>query len=147
MDDQIGFLEASCASFDGGFEGESKRLALTLRVLAHDTNHSKSLLGQLGKLGEKFLDTAYPLNPTSIVSHGGLVFVSSGPPEPSYVAMLDNVPKTKWVSFDDWWNSVVFKDTHGGELSRKKLILTAANQDGGGHVDPKLEEEYAAFSK
>lgn len=62
--EQIQFLESSAASFDSGFESESKRLATTLRVLLHETNRSHSLLDQLGKKATlKFFDTAYPVDP------------------------------------------------------------------------------------
>jgi hypothetical protein len=35
--EQVEFLRASAASYDAGFEGEARRLALTVRVLVHDT--------------------------------------------------------------------------------------------------------------
>jgi hypothetical protein len=62
--EQLQFIEASADAFDKGFEGEAKRLAVTLRVLLHDTKSSRSLLGQLGRKNIDFLDTAIPFNPT-----------------------------------------------------------------------------------
>lgn len=47
--EQIQFLEASAMAFDQGFEGEAKRLAVTVRVLLHDTDRSHALLGQINK--------------------------------------------------------------------------------------------------
>lgn len=148
--EQLGFLEASAASFDAGFEGEAKRLAVTLRVLLHDTKKSNSLLGQLGMLGHKFRDTAFDFNPENKMPHGGLVFIALGPPSTRYVAMLDDLPEPnlkKKVEFDEWWNKPVFVDSQHRQLSRKQLILVAANQDGGAHVDPQLDGTYAALSK
>jgi hypothetical protein len=56
---QIRYLERSCAIFDAGHEDEAQRIALTLRVLLHDTGHSTSLLKQLGtKDSLQFVDTA-----------------------------------------------------------------------------------------
>lgn len=149
LDEQLAFLESSCNSFDTGFEGEAKRLAVSLRVLLHDTKHSKSLLGQLNKKAAKFRDTAFEFDPDNKLTHGGLVFIATGKLETRYVAMLDDIPEpnNKNVSFEDWWNSPVFVDKQKRQLSRKELILIAANQDGGAHVDPSLNETYAALSK
>ena len=51
------------------------------------------------------------------------------------------------IDFDSWWNKPVFVDKQGHILTRKDLILTAANQDGGAHVDPSLDETYANLSR
>ena len=37
------------------------------------------------------------------------------------------------------------KDAHGSLFSRKKLVLVVANKDGGSHVDPQLDDDYAAY--
>jgi hypothetical protein len=92
FDEQLAFLEASSASFDAGFEGEAKRLAVTLRVLFHDSRTSKSLVGMLGKTDRQFFDTAIPVNSQSVVTHGGLVWVASGSSKTRYIARLDDVP-------------------------------------------------------
>ena len=150
LDGSFGFLEASAASFDIGFEGEAKRLAVTLRVLLHDTKQSKSLLGQLGLFNRKFSNTAFDYNPENKMSHGGLVYIAMGPSSTRYVAMLDNLPDAflgREIDFDEWWNKPVFVDTQHRQLSRKQLVLVAANQDGGAHVDSKLDGTYAALSK
>jgi hypothetical protein len=55
---QIGYLKRSCLLYDAGHEDEAQRIAVTLRVLLHDTGASKSLLGQLGaKSVLRFVDT------------------------------------------------------------------------------------------
>jgi hypothetical protein len=51
------------------------------------------------------------------------------------------------TDFDTWWNSTVFIDSKGSELSRKGLVLAVANQDGGAHVDPSLNQTYADLSR
>jgi hypothetical protein len=147
LTEQIGFLEASAAAFDSGFDGEAKRLALTLRVLLHDTTQSHSLLGQLDLKNRQFVDTALKLDPANRLSHGGLVFAAIGAPRTRYVAMLDDVPTRRLLPFSDWWNAPVFVDQARNVLTREKLVLTAANQDGGGHVDPALDETYYKLSR
>lgn len=41
----------------------------------------------------------------------------------------------------------MFVDSQGKVLTRKQLILIAANQDGGAHIDPALDEVYASLSR
>lgn len=150
LEEQISFLERSCNSFDEGFESEAKRLAATIRILVHDFGkNSHSLLGQLGKKGIKFLDSTFDLNPTGGKAlHGGLVCVGMGPNGAKYRAMLDELPpdEFKWVDFDTWWNMPVL-DYQQQELTRKNIILTACDQDGGAHIDPKLDEAYCNLAK
>ena len=47
--EQIALLKASSNSFNNGFEGEAKRLAIVVRTLVHDTDNSTSLLKPLNK--------------------------------------------------------------------------------------------------
>jgi hypothetical protein len=147
LDEQLGYLERSAALFDQGYEDEAKRLAVPLRVLLHDTTQSHSLLGQLGRRCGAFVDTALPTEAANVMTHGGLVFVAMEPPRTRYVAMLDDVPITNQVPFDQWWDAPVFIDRDRNSLTRKQLILIAANQDGGAHVDPALDDTYAKLSK
>jgi len=45
---QLGFLKRSCEDFDAGQHDEGLRIAVSLRVLFHDTSASTSLLTHLG---------------------------------------------------------------------------------------------------
>src|SRR5690349_5992615 len=105
--EQISFLQTSCESFDNGFDGEAKRIAVVLRVLLHDTGSSHSLLGQLNKKGTQFLSAALPYEQTSLSPHGGLIMVAAKGKESKFVALLDDVPFSRWHSFDDWWKEAV----------------------------------------
>ncbi|MNY38532.1 hypothetical protein D3C86_1731660 [compost metagenome] len=60
--------------------------------------------------------------------------------------MLDS-PLMRKVSFEDWWDKIVFVDQHQSRFSRKDIVLTVANQDGGAHVDPSLDESYIRLAK
>jgi hypothetical protein len=136
LEQQLGFLELSAASFDEGYESEAKRLAVTLRVLLHDTPKSHSLLGQLGKADQAFADTALDFDPTNPVPYSGLVFEALGPPKTRHVALLDDAPVCGSTPFHAWWTAPLFVDNERKILTRKDLILFAVNQDGGAHVDP-----------
>ena len=41
----------------------------------------------------------------------------------------------------------IFIDEQQRKISRRYLVLTAANQDGGAHVDPELDEIYADLTR
>lgn len=148
--EHLGFLQASAAAYDRGFEGEAKRIAVSIRLLVHDTRSSKSLLGQLGRKSEQFIDTAIPIVSGNKATHSGLVVASIVPGVGAkYVAFLDDDPMGKRTTsdFDSWWNATVFVDSKPRVLSRKDLVLTVANQDGGAHVDAALDSAYADLSR
>jgi hypothetical protein len=145
--DHVAFLSASSEAFDSGRSGEAKRLATSLRVLLHDTQHSHSLLGQLGRLGARFISSALPHEPQSFGTHGGLVMIAVSKGNTSYYAPLDDAICRRWLRFKGWWNEVVFVDAQRATLSRRDLILAVADQDGGAHVDPLLSETYAKLSR
>ena len=93
--DQLLFLEGSGEAYDRGLVGEAKRLAVSLRVLCHDSRNSHSLLGQLERLSGSFLSTAAPNLPGNLASHAGLVMIGMKGRETKYLAMLDDVPLAK----------------------------------------------------
>jgi hypothetical protein len=141
------FLEASAAAFDRGFEAEAKRLAVSLRVLLHDTTNSHALLDQLGiKDKLRFIETSLPINPYSLGPTTGLVLMrmSLDAPSGAYVAPLGALPPPRIklpVKFEPWWADVIYDDEKA-KWSRKKFVLTLANVEGGAHVDPKLNAAY-----
>ena len=151
LEDSIGFLKASATAFDAGFLGEAKRLATTIRVLAHDTTQSKSLLGLVGyKSGMGFLDTAYDFNPKNLMNHHGLVGLKIGAGESGYWAPLGeriHANQNRYVFFPDWWNKVVIVDSAKAKFCRRDLVLALSNKDGGAHVDPTLDEDYANLTR
>lgn len=151
LQDQIRFLMSSAESYDNGSIGEAKRLALVVRVLTHDTSSSTSLLTQLGKKNIGFYDTSTDYNPNNLLSHMGLLIMRLTTGSPAvYVAPLDNLspPRMKGkVSFEEWWNKIVLKDTTGSTFTRGDLVKVLANKEGGAHVDPKLDTDYVNLSK
>lgn len=151
LSENLGFLAASAAAFDNGFYGEAKRLAVTIRVLLHDTASSKSLLGLLGyKNGMGFLNTAPPYDPKNLVSHHGLVGLRLGNREGRYFAPLGEPTPSRphrYIFFPDWWNQIVIVDGKKNSFTRRDLVLGLANKDGGAHVDPNLDGRYADLTR
>lgn len=41
----------------------------------------------------------------------------------------------------------MYKDREGKEFTRRDLVLTVADQEGGAHIDPALNEAYANLSR
>jgi hypothetical protein len=149
LTEHLQFMKQSAESYDAGFDAEAKRLAVSIRVLLHDTEQSHSLLSQLNKKDLKFYDTAFDYDPNNILTHSGLTAISAVSGQFRYIPLLDNlhqktIPR---VDFDSWWNKVVFVDNKRQQLSRKQIVLTAADQDGGAHVDPKIDEKYANLAR
>ncbi len=143
FDDQLRFLEASCDAYDLGFEGEASRIALTLRILLLDRGASKSLLGQLGELNRHFISTASPEHQGNQLEINALVaFASHAERGWVPVAWLDG-PHLTERPFPDWWSEVIFSNAQFGPMSRETLVRAVADQDGGAHVDPRLDEAYA----
>ena len=141
LEDIIGFIEASSLAFDAGKTGEAKRLAVSIRVLLHDSKNSRSLLGLLGcKDGHSFFNTAIPYAPKNLMSHHGLVGLRVGSDSGgSYYAPLGYGPPSrpyKFVKFPEWWNESVIVD------SKKQKL-----KGGGAHVDPELDEPYANLTR
>lgn len=151
LHDSIGFLEASSASFDSGFVGEAKRLATTIRVLAHDTDKSKSLLSLLKiKTDMGYLNSSHTFDPKNLLSYHGLVGLRIENGNSRYWAPLGGgAPgrSGKYVFFPDWWNQVVIVDSVKAKFSRRELVLALANKDGGAHVDSHLDESYANLTR
>ncbi|AWH51840.1 hypothetical protein C1924_00835 [Stenotrophomonas sp. ESTM1D_MKCIP4_1] len=151
LDDHVRFLISSAAAFDGGFHGEAKRLAATVRVLLHDTARSKSLLGLLGEKEKlAYVNTANPLSHKNLLSHSGLVNFRADKNGVNYHAPLGDGPPSRQrpkVSFGDWWGEIVILDSAGERFSRKDLVLALTNKDGGAHVDPDLGQAYASLTR
>lgn len=147
LDEQLDFLKASASAYDNGFAGEIKRLAQSVRVLVHDTGKSTSLLTLTQKKGTSFLDTSFPFEEEDKLSHSSLVQIrmdgKKNVPEP----FLDGGPFKRNIEFENWWNGIVFVDKSRNEFSRKDIVLTLANKEGGAHVDPELDSKYADLRK
>jgi hypothetical protein len=154
--EQVDFIRSSVQRFDQGHLAEAKRLAVHLRILLRDSGGRRPQVALLTQLGSDFhwrfvdsvvvpLDFVGPTSPyhglaairmEANESGGKIAFESlfaSGEVEPPNVRR----------AFSDWWPRMVMRDAENRRFSRADLVLTVANQDGGAHVDPTLDEDYA----
>lgn len=146
--EQIEFLETSCELYDDGKINEAKRIAVCIRTLFHDTRHSKSLLGQLQKKSNLFYSSNLPLAKESISSFFGLCMIGMKGKESKYYPKLDEMTfSSQWLTFEDWWNEVIFRDRDYNTITRRSLIRTTTDQDGGAHVDEKIDKIYYNLSR
>lgn len=142
LEEQIAFLTSSSNAYDQGMHIEAKRLAVTMRVLLHDTGASRSLLGQIGVKDRLRWTCAGSVDPEDLAPSNALTWFAFGhngdgtafgrhiPVREDYIR--ENV---SWLWFDEWWQTPVIKDSHREVFSRADLIKILANKDGGAHID------------
>jgi SEC-C motif len=149
LNDQLELLKLDAKNYDAGTEIAAKSMAAKLRLLFHDGGSCHSLLRQTDKSDVLFYDTAQEIIPHNPFAYSGLIVVNIHGANPKYVAPLDNITQqsARQISFGDWWNAIVFKDQEHNEFSRKDLVRSLADQDGGAHVDPGLDKKYHALAK
>lgn len=145
---QIKFLRNSCQAFDKGDWEEAIRIATSIRVLVHDTQGSTSILKHLNAKNINLFSTRTDMPAWS----GGAKYtdgfsmgvISIGQGRGAYGPDLsDFSPDSSLVlPVDKWWEQIVWILSSECKLTRKRLILSAANQDGGAHVDRQLHEDY-----
>jgi len=152
--EQVQLLDVLGRQFDAGHRVLGYPLATTIRVLVHDTTSSHALLGQLGELTTMlFTDTSLPINPNNLIlSHGGLVLMKM-----TTGKGIEWVPRTEIppspgaeprdVQFTPWWNTEVMRDSQGTLWSRRRMVLTIANKEGGAHIDPDRPVDVRAIEE
>ena len=129
--------------YDQGKPAESKRIATVIRTLTHDTNTSKSLLGQM-QLKKKmlFLSTSQKFDNTNLLSQQCLVYMNLDSKGGRFYPLLDNSNK-HWIDYVYWNNEIVISDKKNNLYRRKQLIQLLANKDGGAHVDSEISDDLA----
>ncbi|QVL45695.1 MAG: hypothetical protein KFB94_00780 [Methylophilaceae bacterium] len=142
---QLGFLDRSCQSYDAGFTDEAVRIATVIRVLIHQTRESTSLLEHLNATTINFLSTTFEPS-AQTVSFVGMGMMRVGGGESEYFPQLGEGPINEFIPFSKWWNQVVMVLDAKHRITRKNIVLAAANKDGGAHVDKKLTAEYVALA-
>jgi hypothetical protein len=140
---QLKFLNSSCEAYDAGNFDEFRRIALAVRVLLHDQGQSRSVAGQLDLKSVTFHAHSRPVDRRNMISETPLVLLRMGSGSAEYLPRLDQGPDSvRKLSFEDWWNEEAFRSSGGISMSRSGFILHTANQAGGAHVDPSLDEDF-----
>ena len=147
LNTQLAFLTSSCQSFDRGFHGEAIRIATAIRVLIHDTRNQRSLLSHLN--GKNIVLVSTCLDIASKMQRGvGQVQIFNGMgryapgSNPEYFPKLGGGMFHRDLLVDEWWNETVFILDPNAWVSRREIVVTAADKDGGAHVDAALTPTY-----
>jgi hypothetical protein len=152
LSEQRGFLRSSAAAYDAGNEPEAKRLALTLRLFLHDPRNQRSLLTRMGVRDRlPWTDTSHGEPPPGAMFFAaGLATMRIAGGTVTYFAPLDDVDPLRFQpaqAFADWWSESIMRDSVGNNFSRSDLVLSVADQDGGAHIDERLNAAYAALTR
>jgi len=138
LEEQLGFIRQSCATFDAGFEAEALRIATALRVVFHQTLNSTSLVTHLGFNSKAMLSSSRGHNDW----RDYLAFVENlNSATPIVMKPLLGI-NFHSLAIPDWWEGETIFVHKAKPYSRKKIVLSMANKDGGAHVDADLEEYY-----
>ena len=143
---QLEFLQTSCAVFDAGRVEEAIRLAVSLRVVFHDTKHSTSLLTLLGtKASVKVLTTFEPGYAEDKATGRMAISIPIGVDytgaRSSQFGLPSPFDRRDFVSVKEWWEQVIMGTNT--MPTRRDIILAAANEDGGAHVAPNPKKKAA----
>ncbi len=140
-------IGGSCRNYDDGLHESALHIAVSIRVLIHETALSNSLVNQLSlRSSVKLLSTFPEIKPEKNLPNNVLTatIMFGGPLGPYGVEPeLGNSAYQHYLSVDDWWNEVVHEFRQ--KYSRKDIILSASNQDGGAHVDPNPSAKTAGL--
>lgn len=170
---QIRLLLRACESFDAGHQDEYLSIATRLRVLLHhNPPRSYALLHRVGMLDEPIwvasggdvaeenylpehkLLLAGSLSGTSTAWDARLDQCGAKPPLPW---QLQTHRRTRGLpiprgggrgrTFSDWWDQSVIRDAERRLFSRWDLVRVVSNQDGGAHVDLKVDAKHYELSR
>lgn len=144
---QLSFLQRSATAYGNGYLDEAYRIAIAVRVLIHNTSQSTSLLHHLNADSIPLLSTTEPASPKAVFYDGMSLIQVAGPSNTITIRpALDSSLIHRFVSARDWWTEEIYVHDQT-RLCRKNIVLVAANQDGGAHVDHSLDVEYAQFKQ
>lgn len=143
LDRQLRFLEHSCWLYDQRFRDEGIRIATVIRVLVH-TRKRPSLLRQLNSDQIDILDTCRVLPDSLSEGFHGLATRQLTSQGGNLSPNFDRTSNVSGKPVLTWWEQVVCASPTL-RLTRKKIVLAAANKDGGAHVDD-LTQEYAELA-
>lgn len=157
--EHLDVLQSHCAQYDQGKKHFAAEIALNLRVLFSDTpgTENRSLLHQLGRESNEFIDTAKTMNDgdpnISTAPVAGLAFQTTIPRdgilsadwEPHLFALTMKTPLR--TPFKSWWDAPILHTASGDVFPRKRIIRQMANQDRGGHVAPGIEKAYFELTR
>lgn len=155
LKEQYGFLRRSIDSAMDGHDEEALRIATAIRVLVHETASSKPLLKNLNPnyLQLTILDIPAPARakerPTTLIFYMGIGFeMNASTGLRPIIDLANGPPGQQLVLLGLWWDQIILVFNDVGRtvtFTRKQLLITLANKEGGAHVDMQLPRDYEKF--
>ena len=160
---QLKFLRQECLHYDAGDWSYGAQIATKLRLLLHQTKYSDSLLAQITK---RFAFSCPDFLSLSTVrgelpNKGRTDFVRSPliqyqmihqPEVPPVLTVqplsLESGKRYTRRAFKTWWDGIdILLIDRQHFLSRKGVVCLLANQEGGAHVQPGMDEKAALLRR
>lgn len=142
--EQVDFLASAAESYDSGYRSRIKMAMPAMRTLFYKQNNSDPLVKRISSLPlNHFISTTWNKGNESLYT--GPVFiskVSNGTYRYFPNCYEPSAQPEKKEPFDSWWSDIIMV-SNGESFSRWEIVKFLANQDGGSHVDDKLEEKYS----
>ena len=141
------FIRKSCDEYDKGNTDEALRIAVSLRVIFHDTSNSTSILTHIERKKLISLISTFSLNNLNLPNSENVIWHTAIPlmlTSQGVKSPLETWETRAILSAEEWWNEVIWKEANQ-DYSRKDIVLSAANQDGGAHVDSSPNHKTLKF--
>lgn len=134
-------------NYDDGQEFVAIDIATIIRALCKDTKNTQSLLSQAG-LKSKIIFQMYvgiQTFETNILTSHPLCTMRMRAGQGAFMPLLEDVKEIGGVSyqvkFNQWWDQIVIKDSFKNKFSRKDLVETVCDKEGGAHYDSELKQK------
>lgn len=148
LKDSLRDLIADAERYDYGDFRAIKRSAATLRLLFYDTNRQTSLISNLNDKDKIIMQSFNPKVKYNRGLNYGSVYVAcfkTNKDNEFYNTFLFKPNSKRTTTFEKWWDERLFfmnDVNHTTQLTRSKIIITIANQDGGAHFDENIDSLY-----
>jgi hypothetical protein len=139
-------LKEAVDAFYAGKEVQALNIAITMRVLIHETDRSRSLLSRVNpNYWDLTIHHRPVLNPRAIFAVPVTIQIGGDGTRKIIRTNLDS-PSYQLVPLRQWWNAE-YQPLGKLRLSKKDIILTVADKDGGAHIDAKVPDGHATLSE
>ncbi len=119
-------------------------IANRLRMLLNDEGRNRSLLEQLHLKKKLLFDLSSVDLASNLIFSAKLLGVGVQADRffwtPNEVSRMYNVVG----SFEEWWNEIIIDDKgeNSNQVSRRDVVLTLCDKEGGAHLDPDFDGAY-----
>jgi hypothetical protein len=146
VQDQYSRLRDALEGFYAGKDVQALNIAVTMRVLLHETGNSKSLLS---RLRPDYWDLPIydkpPLAPKTVFALRTPLVISGDGTKRIIRPKFDS-DSYQLVQLNRWWNDE-YQPLGKLRLSKREIVLNVANKDGGAHIDGSIPDHHATLSE